>query len=246
MGKVIMSGIVPQLEVPCPYDPVFANNTWAEIIEACQKNKVPDTWVVGSQKTMTINGTSYAIDIIGKNHDDYSNGSGKAPLTLQMHECYNTTSQMRSSSGNRYTDTACIMRATTLPNILSKMPSEVQNAIKEVNKLTAQGTASDSSTWSGSTHGKTTTTAEKLFVLAEIEVFGNATNSTDSDIEGTQYEYYAAGNSRVKKVNGTASDWWLRSPCKNTATRFCAVNSSGNTTYKTRNDALGVSFAFCF
>ena len=27
------------------YDPVFANNDWAAIIEACHANEVPDTWV---------------------------------------------------------------------------------------------------------------------------------------------------------------------------------------------------------
>ena len=41
------------------YDPVFANNTWAQIIDACHKNQVPETWVVGNQKAMTINGTDY-------------------------------------------------------------------------------------------------------------------------------------------------------------------------------------------
>ena len=48
------------------YDPVFANNDWATIISACQANAVPATWVVGSSKSMTINGASYQIDIIGK------------------------------------------------------------------------------------------------------------------------------------------------------------------------------------
>ena len=36
---------------------------------------------------MTIGGTDYQVDIIGKNHDDYYDGSGKAPLTFQLHDC---------------------------------------------------------------------------------------------------------------------------------------------------------------
>ena len=242
MAKGAYIGIGINLE----YESVFANNSWTQIIKACQKKEVPDTWRVGDQKDMQIDGVTYAIDIIGKNHDAYSDGSGVAPLTFQLHDCYNTTSAMRNSSGNRYTDNACVIRATTLPNILAKMPSEVQSAISEINKLTAQGTASDSSTWSDYTHGKTTQTSEKLFLLSEIEVFGVATHSTDSDVEGSQYEYYAASNSRVKNVNGAANEWWLRSPCQNTATYFCAVNTSGNTTWKARDNSLGVSFAFCF
>lgn len=55
-------------------DPVFANNDWATIIAACQRKQVPETWAVGDQKEMTI-GQSYMIDIIGKDHDTYADGS---------------------------------------------------------------------------------------------------------------------------------------------------------------------------
>ena len=99
MGRVIMSGIVPLLSVPVTTKPNFADNTWAQIIDACHKNKVPATWVVGNQKTMTINGVDYLVDIIGKNHDTYSDG-GTAPLTFQLHDCYATTYQMNSTNTN--------------------------------------------------------------------------------------------------------------------------------------------------
>lgn len=52
MGRVIMSGIVPTLSASVTYKANFADNTWAQIIDACHKNQVPDTWVVGSQKTI--------------------------------------------------------------------------------------------------------------------------------------------------------------------------------------------------
>ena len=68
------------------YSDNFADNDWSKIIEVCRAGLVPTAWKVGDQKAMTINGTSYNIDIIGIQHDDYSDGSGKAPLTLQMHE----------------------------------------------------------------------------------------------------------------------------------------------------------------
>ena len=82
MGKVIMSGIVPTLKAPVTYNANFADNDWATIIKACHKNQVPETWVVGNQKAMTINGADYVIDIIGKNHDDYADGSGKAVIFI--------------------------------------------------------------------------------------------------------------------------------------------------------------------
>lgn len=124
MGRVILSGIVPLLKAPVTYKANFADNTWAQIIDACHKNKVPATWAVGNQKTMTINGTAYTIDIIGKNHDTYANG-GKAPLTFQLHDCYADRKMMNGGSTNSGGWTSCSMRQTDLPAILALMPTEV-------------------------------------------------------------------------------------------------------------------------
>lgn len=232
MGKVIMSGIVPQLEEPISFDPVFANNTWEQIIKICQKNKVPDTWLVGDQKAMTINGTNYVIDIIGKNHDDYSGGNGKAPLTFQMHDCYGTPYAMNSSYTNVGGWKNCEMRTTHLPAILKTMPSEVQVGIKEVNKLTAAG--GDSSTIN--------TTADKLFLPSEVEVFGTLEYSYAG--EGTQYEYYVAGNSVKKTLNGEEYWWRLRSPYTDGC--FSEVGGEGDLREESANAPSGIAFAFCF
>ena len=234
MGKVIMSGIVPTLKAPVTYKANFADNTWAQIIDACHKNQVPDTWVVGNSKTMLINGTEYQIDIIGKGHDDYADGSGKAPLTFQLHDCYGELKAMNSTNTNDGGWMRCAMRQTHLPAILSQMPTEVQNGIREVNKLTSAG--SQSSTIN--------TTADKLFLLSEIEIFGSVSYSKSG--EGTQYDYYKAGNSKVKNRNGSAGFWWERSPHGGSGIYFCYVYSSGSVNYDYASYENAVSFAFCF
>lgn len=234
MGRVIMSGIVPLLSVPSTAKPNFADNTWAQIIKACQTNRVPNTWAVGNQKTMTIGGTDYAIDIIGKGHDDYADGSGKAPLTFQMHDYYGTKYAMNDTNTNVGGWTSCAMRQTHLPAILALMPTEVQNGIREVNKLTSAGNQSST----------INTTADKLFLLSEVEIFGSVEYSKSG--EGTQYNYYKAGNSKVKKFNGIANLWWERSPYSSNSTHFCIVNGNGNAAYNNASDANGVAFAFCF
>lgn len=81
-GRTLIGGTGYDITFKPSYDPVFANNTWEQIIAACHNNEVPETWKVADQKTMAIGGVDYLIDIIGKNHDDYSDGSGKAPLTF--------------------------------------------------------------------------------------------------------------------------------------------------------------------
>ena len=218
---------------PVIFDAIFANNSWEAIIAACQSGSVPDSWVVGNSKTMTINGASYQVDIIGKNHDTYASG-GKAPLTFQLHDCYGETKNMNSSNTNSGGWTSCDMRSTHLPAILALMPTEVQNGIREVNKLTSAGSQSFT----------TNTTADKLFLLSEIEIFGSVSYSMSG--EGTQYDYYKAGNSKVKKFNGSANLWWERSPYGSDYEGFCCVYSNGTADCTGASRAFGVAFGFCF
>lgn len=218
-----------------PYSDVFADNTWEQIIAACQNNEVPDTWVADGScyKDMQINGKNYRIDIIGKNHDTYASG-GTAPLTFQLHDCYDETKQMNSSDTNNGGWNSCAMRSTHLPAILNLMPAEVKAAIREVQKKTSAGNQSSS----------IQTTNDKLFLLSEIEIFGSTTYSFSG--EGTQYAYYQAGNSKVKNRNGRADDWWERSPYSGNPNAFCNVNDNGSVYARGASVSFGVAFGFCF
>ena len=220
-------------EPPVIFDAIFANNSWEEIIAACQSGNVPDSWAVGDSKMMTINGADYQIDIIGKNHDTYTAG-GTAPLTFQLHDCYTDTKQMNSSDTNVGGWTSCAMRSTHLPAILALMPTEVQTAIREVNKLTSAGNAS----------ATINTTADKLFLLSEIEIFGSTKYSATG--EGTQYAYYKGSGSAIKNVNGSACEWWERSPVNFSNAHFCSVFKTGINNFSTANYYYNVAFGFCF
>lgn len=211
----------------------FADNDWSAIIAACHSGSVPSAWVVGNGKTMIINGTSYQVDIIGKNHDTYTAG-GKAPLTFQLYDCYGEPKNMNSENTNIDGWTSCAMRSTHLPAILALMPTEVRSGIREVNKLTSAGNQSDT----------INTTADKLFLLSEIEIFGSVSHSKSG--EGTQYDYYKAGNSKVKNYSGSAYRWWERSPYGGNSVRFCGVQNDGTADYYYASYALGVAFGFCF
>jgi hypothetical protein len=230
-GRTLIGGTGYDITFAPPYDPVFANNTWEQIIAACHNNEVPDTWKVADHKPMTINGVDYQIDIIGKNHDDYSDGSGKAPLTFQLHDCYNIAKAMHSTGSNTMGWEKCSMRVEHLPTILKQMPTEVQSGIREVNKLTSESRT-------------IVTTADKLFLLSEIEIFGSDTNSGKG--EGMQYDYYKAGNSKVKNYIDSAIEWWERSPYNDNTRFYCCVNYKGASISRSANVVSGVAFAFCF
>ena len=218
------------------FEPVFANNSWETIIAACRSGDVPDSWAIGNSKNMTINGTDYQIDIIGKNHDDYADGSGKAPLTFQMHNSYGTAYAMNSTSTNAGGWKECAMRKTHLPAILALMPAEVQSGIREVSKITLSRDTSGIPTMD--------TTSDKLFLLSEVEVFNSTENSASG--EGSQYAYYGASGSTVKTLNGGRISWWLRSPMSTSDYSFCASSAGGAPTNLNATDERGAAFAFCF
>lgn len=220
-------------------DPVFENNSWENIIAACHTNDIPDTWVVGSSKNMTINGTDYQIDIIGKNHDDYADGSGKAPLTFMLRNTFGRA-WMGSSNTNAGGWKECRMRNTVLPGILEKMPSSVQNGIREVRKKTSMGNKSSN----------IETVSDKLFLLSEIEIFGTITNSAAG--EGTYYNYFDMTNARIKTGYYGNTNWSARSPDISRTTHFISCGNDGAVgaimAYEQGGDdyAFGISFAFCF
>ena len=116
---------------------------------------------------------------------------------------------------------------------LSQLTSAWQNAIKQVNKLSSAGSQSTT----------IKTTADKLFLLSEVEIFGSTSYSVSG--EGTQYAYYKAGNSKVKNVSGSASSWWERSPVASYTSRFCSVNSDGDAYFNSTSTSHGVAFGFC-
>ena len=218
------------------YNPVFSENEWADIIEACHANEVPDEWVADGTcyKDMDIGGTSYRIDIIGKNHDDLADGTGKAPLTFQLHDCYDTIFRMNLTITNVGGWRDCEMRTRAMPALKLLLPAEVQAGIREVQKKSSAGNKSSS----------IVTTSDELFLPSEVEVFGSITNSFSG--EGTQYEYYQAGNSKVKNRKGSAYNWWERSPYSVYNTSFCCVNGGGYAYWDTAGYSRGVPFCFCF
>lgn len=234
MGNILFlkKGLVHT--APSPWPKNFTDATWEQIITACQRRNVPASWLVGDSKPMTIDGNDYQIDIIGKNHDVYADGSGTAPLTLQLHDCVSGKS-MNGIGTNGVGWDGSNMRLTLLPALFATMPDIVQASIKKVTKLTSAGNKS----------ATIEATEDALFFLSEIEVFGLLTYSFAG--EGAQYEYYVAGNTTKKPLLGTsAANWWLRSPRATNASDFCAVLKNGTPYYGGAASGNPYAPAFCF
>ena len=192
---------------------------------------------IGDQVTLSLNGTNYAFDIIGFNHDTLTGtaaygeetATGKAGITFQMHDLFATYYPMNSSNTNSGGWKSSAMRTSTMATMKGYMPAAWQTAIKPVNKVSGTG--------GGSTSG-TETVSDNCFLLAEIEIFGSTKYSVSG--EGTQYAYYKAGNSKIKNAA-----WWERSPYSGDSRYFCSVYNNGNFMYSNADYSNGVAFGFC-
>ena len=205
---------------------------WADIDICGRLGMAQQFFKVGDSKTVNIGGTNYEVQIIGFNHDDKVSG-GKAAYSFQLVDCLNQTQQMNTGITNTGGWNGSAMRGR-MSTYKSQLPAALRNVIKTVKKKSGTGGGSSSGTQQ---------TNDDLFLLSEIEIFGTTTYSVAG--EGTQYEWYKAGNSRIKKVNGSADYWWERSPYSGDTNSFCNVHSSGNAAADIANGSYGVSFGFC-
>ena len=205
---------------------------WADIDICGRLGMAQQFFKVGDSKTVNIGGTNYEVQIIGFNHDDNVSG-GKAAYSFQLVDCLNQTQQMNTSNTNTGGWNGSAMRGR-MSTYKSQLPAALRNVIKTVKKKSGTGGGSSSGTQQ---------TNDDLFLLSEIEIFGTTTYSVAG--EGTQYEWYKAGNSRIKKVNGSASYWWERSPYSGNTNIFCGVGSSGSANNYNAYASGGVSFGFC-
>ena len=213
------------------------DTTWDNIAIVSKLGKAQDYWKVGDTKTVAVNGVNYQFQIIGFDHDNLTTKDGtrtKAGITFQMVDCLNTTYSMNGSNTNSGGWNGSTMRTSTMATLLNQLPAALKNALKSVNKLSGTG--------GGSTSG-TQTTHDKLFLLSEVEIFGTTTYSVPG--EGTQYAYYKAGNSKVKKVNGSVYYWWERSPFSGDTDGCCCVGGNGGANSGSASFSYGVSFGFC-
>ena len=210
--------------------------SWDDIATASKFGQAPNYWKVGDKKNITVNGVTYAAQIIGFDHDTLTTADGsrtKAGITFQLVDCLKTIYPMNSSDTNVNGWRSSHMRTSTMATLLNQLSSDLKSVLKFVNKVTSVGNNSSG----------LETTSDKLFPLSEIEVFGATQYSYAG--EGKQYEYYTAGNSTIKKVNGSAKSWWERSPRSGNTYSFCYVDSSGSASNSNATNSLGVSFGFC-
>lgn len=222
----------------------LATATWQEIAVISESGNAQDYFAVGDTKTITLTtGETITVAIMGFNHDNLSDGTGKAGITFGMTGVLgtsNTSSGVKMhSSSEAVSWSNCDMRLTTLPSYYLRLSSELQEAIKSVDKKSCGlGKQIES-------------TSDKLWLFSEVEISGK--NDEQSIDEGTRYEYWRTikdgsryYNRVLKNSNNKSELWWVRSHDSYGSNTFSHCEANGYFNYSYNSDSLlCLCFGFC-
>ena len=181
------------------------------------------------------NGKTLEYRIVGINHDDLADGSGKAGLTFEATNSALGYQKMNATNTNAGGWEKSELRGRlNTGDLWSLLPSELQSKVKAVTKMTDnQG---------GGKAGTPTATTDKVFLLSATEVWG------DIQSDGTQYEYYKSNGVTTSNYSGASSSYshWTRSVCPSYSTSFRYVAYSGDWDNSNATSAIYVFPAFSF
>lgn len=233
-------------------------NEWSTIKQISDKNEGPLLWAVGDRKKVVLNGTVGSLTfsntvtyvfILGFNHNQAYEGDKRIHLQFAKtaleggtdvgfcDSSYNSTGssaafRMNTTNTNAGGWNNSYMRKTICKQFENAVPADLRAVLKSVTKYT-----DNTGSGSGSVQGNVTATVDIFFCLGEYEVFGTITyGNTYEASKQAQYDYYAAGNSKVKYRHDaitTAVIWWLRSPRASSSGNFVIVVTDG-TVYNAR------------
>ena len=223
----------------------FGNMSWSEIAEISESGKANEYFAVGDEKTIELTtGETITVVIWGFDHDDLSDGTGKAGMTIGMKghldEMYEMNEDSLPDGTNAGGWDECDFRTETIPVLFSQLPSDLQSAIKQVNKKATAGSQSTT----------IVTSVDKLFLFSETEIDGfdgNASGSPYSgnyDEEGEQYEYWKSvkdgtkGQDLKDYFNPGGYGTWTRSPHQKSDGGFIVILGNGDNVLNGRINAF--------
>lgn len=202
----------------------------------------------GTKWTITLtNSQALEYKIIGINHDDLADGSGKAGLTFLT-----TSSQIYSRMNDTNTNAGGweqseLRQKMNSGEVWNLMPSDFQSKVKAVKKLTNNVGGIDK-------NAAVTATSDRLFLLSYSEIVATPYSGWSNYLwignEGAQYEAFKGkvmnndGGNEFLKID---CNWWERSVHPYYSGKFLYVRTIGDPKYNDyASNSNCVCPAFCF
>ena len=266
---IYSEGVFTEGYTPVQYDPILGNNSWDVIDDACSKGLEQSLWAIGDEIDISVMGETLTCLILGFQHDDLADGSGKASITFGLKNLMSFLNPQAITVGNSafYSHNSGMRNwfDTTLYNGIEE---SLRTKLKQVTKNSVHqrwnvdrtdypgGTSISSSAYFDSE--KSGTVYVFPFGAAEIKASivtsGEGQYETGMAREGNPYSYYTTQSSFIKALaNGTGAttNWMLRTTAHYTG------DSSGDGIYyiSTWDSSLqdddpiankyGICFGFC-
>lgn len=169
------------------------------------------------------NGKTMEYRIVGINHDDFADGSGKAGLTFEA--ANDALDQQRMNATKTSVggwEKSDLRDRLNTGDLWALLPSELQSKVKSVTKMTDNK--------GGSSGGTPSATTDKVFLLSATEVYGNFWSNDHLQSDGSQYEYYASKGVTLRNYSVAASGYscWTRSASTGYSMSFHYVQWNGD------------------
>lgn len=233
----------------------FSSLTWAQIASYAESGEAANVFEIGATKSFSTKGGKTVIaKIIGFNHDDLADGSGKAGITLELQSSFGNqypVTAYTAGSGNGASFAASIQtyQSTTWGGsdvrsawnntgayypLQYTLPTDLVNVIKSVKKKVVY-------------KGSMTTYNDKLWLISISEL-----GFTDGEAEGDCYEAYTSGKTSgvsyaelKKTIAGTACAYRTRSKYSYGYDNQTISTTGKRETYSQGTNALGTYPCFC-
>ena len=205
----------------------LTTQNWAGIKRIVDAHKAADYITSGDEFSVLLsNGETL---IFQANVDTY--GGGEVDFIPKY--CLETLRYMNPSNTNAGGWAGCDMRTYLNNTFLALLPEDLQAVISEKEVKVTGGSQSNT----------LVTSNDKIWLLAEFEIFGARSYSGSSeDSVHRQYPGFTNQASRVRTqgANGAACAWWESSPLVSGSASFCCVASDGSASGDYASYAIGV------
>lgn len=206
---------------------------WSLINDIGLAGSADKFFALGATKTDHMkNGFNAVYQIIGFNHDELADGSGKAPISWDMKALYKDEIYMTNNDKPSNWEISYV-RSFLNDVFFNDMSDELRSIVKHVIK------------YSSNIDCKIIKTIDRVWLKSEKELYGRCFNSCEG--EGMWYSFYHAEDVPYFKCNikGEKTWQWLRSVFAFRTATFYATNANGSSINIVSSHYCSISPGFC-